>query len=132
MQNFNFFSTFDIAHKLGVARNMHVRGEGFASFTFDSNGIISSITDVSLRDLVKAGIAEEQENGSYRCVSMMDDSADAQAAAWGDIAKTSLCSCSTEPEVEDWKRFERYDGHGEYTGSHGFACPTCKGIVQVG
>ena len=24
------------------------------------------------------------------------------------------------------------DGHGEYTGRHGFTCSRCKGIVQVG
>lgn len=129
--SFNFFTTFSLEHKLIVGRNMHTRGDSFASFTADADGFLATVSNVTTEELAEAGILKKQ-NGRFRIVSTMDRSADAQAAAWGEITRSTLCSCDTEPGVEDWQRFERHDGHGEFTGEHGFACPTCRGIVQVG
>jgi len=117
-----------------VCSSIHVKGEPFATITMDDRtGIVSSVGGIGLRELIRDGIiSQDPETGTCRIAALNDASPDALAAVWGDITHTHFCTCETEPAAEDWRRFERYTNEGEYTGEHGFACPTCRGIVQIG
>lgn len=128
-----FKVSHQVAAQLLILKSAHVKGEDCVTITASSvNGVVSSVANASILQLVADGILTQDVDGTCRLHNLDDGSADAQAVLWGDIVKGQLCTCHDEPAVEDWKRYERYDDDGVYTGEHGFACAACKGIVQVG
>lgn len=131
---FAFQIHHDDDHQLLIATNAHTKGdENVASFTASSKtGIVSSVTNCNVRDLVAADIFNQDADGTCRLRNLTDDSAEAQASCWGQIVKDNFCTCDEEPGVENQVRFERYGDDGTYDGHHGFACPKCRGIVQIG
>lgn len=129
---FSFTMTYSDDSQTLIARNAHLRGEAFGTIVADAKtGLVSSLTDLDLDDLVAAGILAPAGEG-FKIARLTDGSPDAQAVAWGRLVKNQFCSCDVEPSVSEWQRYEKHDARGEYTGAHGFACPHCCGIVQVG
>lgn len=133
---FNFTMTYDADSQTIIARNAHLRGEDFATIEAEAkSGRVTSLKNIGPADLgrlLDAGILVPSLNpyGPYKLAKLSDGSPEAEAVRWGRVVQNHFCTCATEPE--DWQRYEVHDGNGEYTGAHGFACPTCFGILQTG
>jgi len=125
-----------------VVTQLHTRTQNF--FTFEVSAL-TGVVDLNTMPLfalarigrfVKEGIFRKLPDGRYQLRSLggVSDTGTAAAAARGSIVQNRSfrwCTCGADNANGPWA-FEVYNVHGEYTGDHGFVCPTCLNVVQIG
>ncbi len=61
--------------------------------------------------------------GAYERVTLTSDGRPVETGTW--------CRCQPEPDPAGWVRYERWTAAGNQD-AHGFACPSCRHLVQSG